>query len=383
MSGFAPLIVNTDCSGMEAPIQALRNLKVPHRHLFSCDVDVNVRATIMENFPPEMGIFPDITKRDNSSAPGCDLYVAGFPCQPFSAAGLQKGFKDKRGKIFFNVLAYLEEHRPKAWILENVSRLRTMNNGKYFDAICKELGSLADGGYDIQHEVLDTKKNGVPQSRRRIYIIGVRKDVNTGTFSFPEPIPCPSIKKFLDKKKPCEEIKAFPPASQKTASTNVRHWMSELQAQGKDPRKSCYVIDVDSSTPRSKAVKDISPCITCSRGSGHWVSTRNRRFTKDEMMRLQGMAPSAFKICVSEAQLGRQLGNAMSVNVLERLLVKLLPAAGLAKQGSLEDRWETGSALKTLAGSAVRVTGATAPDRTATKRLAPAVAPAGKRARTA
>jgi len=90
------------------------------------------------------------------------------------------------------------------------------------------------------------------------------------------------------------------------------------------------------------------PCITVSRGGGHWVTSRGRRTTKTEMMRLQGMDPTKFKVAVTETQLGKQLGNTMSVNVLERLFVRLLPAANLLKRNEGKDRWESGSALKDL-----------------------------------
>merc|ERR1711972_712044 len=92
-------------------------------------------------------------------------------------------------------------------------------------------------------------------------------------------------------------------------------------------------------------------CMTCGRKDGHWITNRGRRVLKTEMMRLQGMDPKAFKVVVSETQLGKQLGNTMSVNVLERLLVRLLPAAGLARKGSLRDRWQDGSAVRALAGT--------------------------------
>jgi len=91
-----------------------------------------------------------------------------------------------------------------------------------------------------------------------------------------------------------------------------------------------------------KYVKDVTPCLTCSRAGGHWITSRQRRMTKKEMMRLQGMCPETFKVAVSSAQLGKQIGNAMSANVLERLFARVLPAAGLARHGSLVDRWESG-----------------------------------------
>lgn len=346
------VVVNTDCSGMEAPIQALRALNIPVQHRFSCDVCPVVRRTIEANFPPEDKLYDDVTTRDNAKASGCDIYVAGFPCQPFSSAGLQKGFKDRRGKIFFHILAYIKAKKPRTWVLENVSGLVRMNGGKYFKAIIEELKAL--GCYNVHHQILDTKDHGVPQSRRRIYMVGIRKDHDVGTFSFPEKIPCPSIELFLDAKKKSENPAVLPPASQTTARNNVIFWNRKLQKSGVNPAQKTYIMDIDSSSGRSKAVKGVTPCFTCSRAAGHWISSRGRRMNKDEMLRLQGMKPTAFTCVVTTNQLGRQLGNAMSVNVLERIFLSLLPAAGLTRKSvKLEDRWASGKAIQALKGSAV------------------------------
>merc|ERR1719331_2667666 len=119
------LKIATDCSGMEAPIQAIRNLLGDnYKHVFSCDINEHARATIRANFPHGT-MYEDLTKRDNAQVPKVDLYIAGFPCQPFSSAGLQQGFKDTkgRGEIFFHVLDFLDKNRPKVFVLENVSGL--------------------------------------------------------------------------------------------------------------------------------------------------------------------------------------------------------------------------------------------------------------------
>jgi DNA (cytosine-5)-methyltransferase 1 len=293
-------------------------------------------------------MYLDLTKRDNKTAPNVDIYVAGFPCQPFSSAGLQQGFKDKRGrgKIFFHVLDYLSKQKPRVFILENVKGLTTLEKGTYMKAILKELNKL--GCYNIQWQVLDTKQHGVPHSRRRWYCVGIHKDFDDGSFEFPKPIRCPDIESFLEERDARLAATGLPPASQTVALKNVRDALREKKGAGFDPRKEAFVVDCDSSAERSKAPHGICPCITVGRGGGHWVTNRGRRTSKEEMMRLQGMNPTTFKVAVTEAQLGKQLGNTMSVNVLERLLCKVLPAAKLVRHGELTDRWANGSAVRLL-----------------------------------
>jgi len=189
VSARSPLGLATDCSGMETPALALQNLGVPVDHLFACDVNKHAKSTILANFPPKV-FYDDLTTRDNSVAAKADLYVAGFPCQPFSTAGKQEGFADKsgRGTIFFKVREYIAAQVPKVFVLENVSGLVKINGGSYFQAILESLRAL--GTHNIYHQILDTKQHGVPQSRRRVYIVGIEKSCDTGTFEYPLPVPC-------------------------------------------------------------------------------------------------------------------------------------------------------------------------------------------------
>jgi len=347
MASLHDIKIGTDCSGMEAPIQAIRNLEVNFEHTFSCDVNPHARATIEANFPHGL-MYHDLTKRDNKKAPKVDVYVAGFPCQPFSSAGLQQGFKDTRGRgeIFFHVLDYLATQRPRVFILENVSGLVTLEKGTYMNAILKELQNL--GVYNVQWKILDTKQQGVPHSRRRWYCVGIHKDFDDGSFKFPEPIKCPSIELFLEARDPQLAATGMPPSSQTTATRNVRAAIQKERRAGFNPFKEAFIVDCDSSAERSKSVRGISPCITVSRGGGHWITNRGRRSTKEEMMRLQGMDPTQFQVAVSKAQLGKQLGNTMSVNTFERLLTRVLPAAKLVRHGDVTDRWADGTAARLL-----------------------------------
>ncbi len=99
------LRVGTDCSGIEAPIQALKNLKVPFRHVFACEKDKFARKSIEANYKPEK-MYEDITSRNHKELPDIDLYVCGFPCQSFSKAGKQKGMDDPRGLIINDEIVF-------------------------------------------------------------------------------------------------------------------------------------------------------------------------------------------------------------------------------------------------------------------------------------
>merc|ERR1712176_1290545 len=243
-----------------------------------------------------------------------------------------------RGTIFFKVREYLKLQSPKVFVLENVKGLVNIQGGKYFAAIMESLEAL--GTYNIFHKTLDTKEHGVPQTRQRIYICGIHKDHDKGSFSWPDPLPRVSIEKFLDPRKKCPSMRDLPPRTNTVTNGNVKLALKSLLKQGVDPLREAYLVDIDSTRARCAWQKDRSPCITCARSKGHWITNRARRLTKPEMMRLQGMDPDSFKVVVSECQLGYQIGNAMSCNVLERIFVRLLPAAGLHPAALLHDRWE-------------------------------------------
>jgi len=338
--------VGTDCSGMEAPIQALQNLKVKVDHKFSCDIDGNARKTIAANFPHGM-MYEDLTKRDNKEAPKVDVYVAGFPCQPFSSAGKMQGFRDKsgRGKIFYDVLDYIRQKRPRVFILENVSRMATLNKGKYLQSILSELEGL--NSYKISWQLLNTKDHGLPQFRRRWYCVGILKSCAT-EFKWPEPIACATVDSLLEKRSPKLAMTGMPRLSHTTAVKNVRIQLRKLKRQGVNPHKVTHFVDCDCSPHFVKTMKTLSPCLTVARGNGFWISSRGRRMLTKEMMRFQGMNPTRFNVAVSELQLGKQLGNTMSVNVLERLFARVLPAAGLVSKKQVTDRWASGQAVKEL-----------------------------------
>ena len=172
MRNRAVIKVATDCSGMEAPLTALNNLNLGKftEKMFSSDIDRNCRITIHSNFPGGES-YSDLLSRDNNHAPACDLYVVGFPCQPFSTAGVQKGFEDSRGQVHVGIIDYLEKKRPKAFVFENVYGLLIMQGGEVLRTILKMIDDMKS--YNIHHKLMNTKAHGIPQNRDRLYIVGL------------------------------------------------------------------------------------------------------------------------------------------------------------------------------------------------------------------
>lgn len=126
--------------------------------------------------------FGDVTQIDMQNVPDFDLLIGGFPCQSFSINGLRDGTDDERGQVIWGIAKLLEEKKPKFFLLENVKGLLNVRKGKDFKDIITVLNKL---NYQIQYQVLNSKDFGIPQSRERVYIIGIRNDIYTKPYIFP------------------------------------------------------------------------------------------------------------------------------------------------------------------------------------------------------
>ena len=338
-----PLRVATDCSGMETPLMALKRLNVDFEHVFSCDNDPHVKKQILANYP-QVQFFDDLMARDNGSAevPCADLYVAGFPCQPFSGAGKGRGLEDARGTVFFGCADYIQKKQPRMYILENVKRILSNDKGRTWELIMNTLITMNRGAYHVDWKVLDTQEHGVPQSRPRVYIVGVLKTAlpkDFQSFPWPEKLPLISIEPLLEEAERKPTMNTLPPSYPTTPYKGVKEVMDALHKAKQNPLCRTFLIDIDASPKFRSYMEDRVMCMTKSRPSGFWISSRGRRMTVDEMLRLQGME-RCFEQVVSDKVLGAQIGNAMSQNILERLFIHLLPVAGLVpKSMALQDRW--------------------------------------------
>lgn len=137
--------------------------------VMACDIYNAAKINYKENY--DMDVLDDICDIDPASLDDYDILCAGFPCQPFSQAGRRKGFEDSRGTMFSQVMKFVKQNKPKIVILENVQGLLSHDKGKSFDRIQTELN---DEGYNIVYKVLKCSDYGIPQMRKRLFIVGFK-----------------------------------------------------------------------------------------------------------------------------------------------------------------------------------------------------------------
>mmetsp|Transcript_39364 Transcript_39364/g.95283 ORF Transcript_39364/g.95283 Transcript_39364/m.95283 type:complete len:438 (+) Transcript_39364:113-1426(+) len=141
------------------------------RCVFSSEIDRFARASYETNYGDRPA--GDITRISEEDIPPHDMLVGGFPCQSFSFSGERKGFDDHRGVLFLEIVRILKKHQPKVILLENVRGLLTHEDGRTLQVIISHLDQV---GYDIKYQILDAV-HLVPQERKRVYIVGIRKDL--------------------------------------------------------------------------------------------------------------------------------------------------------------------------------------------------------------
>ena len=180
-------------SGIGAFEKALDNLGIPYELVGYCEIDkwASKSYAAIHNVTEDMNL-GDITKVDEKALPkGIDFVTYGFPCQDISLAGKQKGLFNEDGTqtrsgLFFEALRIIEETKPRIAIAENVKNLVGKKFKEQFKIV---LDSLEAAGYNNYWKVLNAKDYGVPQNRERVFIVSIRKDIDTGRFEFPKGFP--------------------------------------------------------------------------------------------------------------------------------------------------------------------------------------------------
>ena len=269
--------------------------------IFASEIDKFAQTTYANNY----GHLPsgDITQIQPNEIPQFDILLAGFPCQPFSNAGLKKGFEDTRGTLFFDIAKIINHHKPKVVFLENVKGFRNHDKGNTFKVIRE---TLEAEGYKVFAEVLNAKHFGVPQNRERIYIIGfLDHDID---FEFPKPLD-QSVKvgDILDKK-----VDDKYTISDKLWAGHQRRKLAH-KAKGNGFGYSMFTHESEyTSTISARYYKDGSEILIKQK------SKNPRKLSPREAGRLQGF-PNDFKIVVSDVQAYKQFGNSVAVPVIEAI----------------------------------------------------------------
>lgn len=273
------------------------------RNVFSSEWDRHAQAMYAANFGEVP--FGDINAIAPEAIPDHDILLAGFPCQPFSIAGKQRGFEDTRGTLFFNIESILAAKRPQAFFLENVKRLTSHDGGRTLAVIIQHLEAL---GYHVHYKVLNSLHFGVPQKRERIYLVGFLANL---PFQFPTP---PGFYR------PLSEI---------------------LQAQ--EEVEASYFLKPEMKAKRWAALKKTPPmpsiwheniggnisalpysCALRAEGSYNYlVVNGERRLTSREMLRLQGF-PDSYQIPLPYSQARKVAGNSVTVPVVEAIAREML-----------------------------------------------------------
>ncbi len=296
------ITIGTDCSGIEAPLEALRQLRIPYKQLWRCEIDKYARLSASANYPEPDKIYEDILNRNHKELPHVDIYVCGFPCQSFSSAGKRLGTSDPRASVISEMVASIKASKPKIIILENVRGFLSIEGGKPLEKLKKILGKE----YNLDVSLYNTKKYGLPQSRTRVYFVGIRRDLQKKPFVKPSEVKMKPLSDIVD-----------------STVRGSKHGLplNKIKKVKLNVNCSYNIINAPFINLELKALKDISPSFLTS--SIPYIYELKRYFTCMEIIQLQGF-PKSFKISVSTSQIIKQVGNSMSVCVVKRVIKEAL-----------------------------------------------------------
>ena len=302
--------------------KALKKLGLKNETVLYSEINKHCQKTYEKNFTHTKLIedIKSISEKDiRSRIPDHNILLAGFPCQPFSQAGVSlrnslnraHGFKDKnQGNLFFSILAILNKKRPETFLLENVQNLVTYNNGKAMSEILK---LLRKNYYVPEPQILDARDYELAQRRRRVFIVGFLNKASN-EFIYPEKIKkrlC--VKDFLDKN------------VDKKYTISDKLWLGHINRKKRNKLngkgfgfKLTHPEDKCTNTISSRYYKDGSECLI-SQG----INKNPRKLTPRECFRLQGF-PESFKMSDSSVEAYKQAGNSVPINVVEKICFNII-----------------------------------------------------------
>jgi len=283
--------------------------------------------TFKHNFPNVRSICKPVEDLSvfNDNLEPIDILTAGFPCQPFSVAGKKQGLKDERGQLFLHIIRLIEEfgaEKPKILLLENVKNFRTHDKGRTYEIVKSK---IQEAGYWFSNKdaaILNTMTHtDIPQNRERIFMVAFSMDYFAyNSFSFPEPVPSEELKRvqdFLDLSERAADRFYFKPGD--------RYFPHFDEAISKGNEDSVYLLRRSYVRENKSGVCFTLMAVMGDGGHNEPVIKDPwgiRKLTPRECARLQGFSDDWFKIPndVSKTQIGKQLGNTVTVPLAERLV---------------------------------------------------------------
>lgn len=360
----------TAFSGIGAIEQAFKRLHIDHSIIFACDngdieIDVNIENELKiikgldgaieknsyvhnlykslskkTNFVEQSykanyeieddNFFYDVKLLDGTDFNGkVDMFVGGSPCQSFSIAGRRGGFEDTRGTLFYEYVRLVKEMQPQVFIYENVYGVLTHDKGKTWDTMQNVFSEL---GYHFKWQILDARNYGIPQGRRRLFVVGFKNEKQYNKFEFPKEKELKYTMQdflldncaeghFIYNEK--GEIELIPGGEIVT-----RYLSQKLVDYVMSPGTKNFMHPND-----TKIDLPVARAILSTQGNTHRASVNNyvttnghiRALEPRESLRLMGF-PDDFKISVSRAQSYKQSGNSIVVDVLMAILSQIMIA---------------------------------------------------------
>jgi len=283
--------------------------------VFANDMNKYSKQIYDENFTHKLTL-KDLNSINVNEIPSHDILTGGFPCQPFSIAGKQAGFQDSRSNVFWKILEIIDIHKPKCIILENVKNITSHDDGKTFKIIKK---NLEDKGYFIKYKILDTSKfTGIPHHRERIYIVCIKNKSIYDKFNLD----------FIEKDK--DKISTFlEPLDTIKTKYYYNNTSSTWNLLNANVKKKDTIYQYRRIYVRENKSGEC-PTLTANMGTGgHNVpiildNKGIRKLTPRECFNFQGF-PSTYKLpLMSDAQLYKLSGNAVSVPIVKLIADRLI-----------------------------------------------------------
>lgn len=367
--------IGTVFSGIGSPEQAMIRLNVPHKIMFACDngerfisCDYNkefakiktfssakekreyvdklyadntrqtnfVQKSYLANYKVEDdNFYQDVILFDGTDFENkVDLFVGGSPCQSFSIAGARGGFEDTRGTLFFEYCRLVKEIQPEVFIYENVYGVLTHDMGKTWETMQNVFSEL---GYHFSWQILDARDYGIPQGRRRLFVVGFKSDKAYKRFKFPKKIkldrqPISTMQDMLEDNLAIGSMQSVDGVLMRInnhkGEPDERYFLSEkLKKYVLSPgTKNFMHYDAKTDLPIARAlVKNMGNTYRSSVNNYVHTQGRIRHLTMREVHRLMGY-PDSYKIVVSKAQAYKQAGNSIVVDVIMNIEKQIIKA---------------------------------------------------------